>query len=238
MDVHIRKLRARFELSTEEERFIRDSVTEIRDHAADETFVRAGDELSQSRVLLSGFVGRHKDLPSGTRQITELSLPGDWTDLHGFTLKRLDHNVAALSPCRVALVPHSRLELMMREHPRLTRIYWFGTNLDAAIHREWELCLGRRPGISRMAHLFCETFVRLDLVGLVQDDGYDLPLNQTELGECLGLTAVHVNRTLQQLRESGAIDFRGGRVMIRDMKALTSIAEFDPTYLYLGRQSF
>ena len=238
MDVHIRKLRARFELSAEEERFIRESVTEHRDHPADQTIVRAGEELHHSRILLSGFVGRYKDLQSGTRQITELSLPGDWTDLHGFTLKRLDHNVVALSPCRVALVPHSRLEIMMRDHPRLTRIYWFGTNLDAAIHREWELCLGRRPGVSRMAHLFCETYVRLDLVGLVEGGSYHLPISQMELGECLGLTSVHVNRTLQQLRESGAMDFRSGRVTIHDMEALASIAEFDPAYLYLGRQPF
>lgn len=236
MDVHFRKLRSRFHLSPAEERFIRDSVSEFRTYPENHTAIRAGEELNHSTILLSGFMGRYKDLKSGLRQITELSLAGDWTDIHGFTLKRLDHDIGTLSPCRVALVPHERLQVMTEAYPRLTRVYWFGTNLDAAIHREWELSLGRRPGIARMAHFFCEVYVRLDLVGLVQAAGYDLPINQTELGECLGLTPVHVNRTLQQLRESGCLDFRAGRVTIYDMPALMRVGEFDPGYLYLGPQ--
>lgn len=126
---------------------------------------------------------------------------------------------------------------MTENYPRLALIYWFGTNLDAAVHREWELSLGRRQGLSRMAHLFCELYMRMDLVGLTQSLSYELPLNQTELGECLGLTAVHVNRTLQQLRELGYCDLRKSRVTIEDLPGLQALAEFDPCYLYLGAQA-
>lgn len=236
MDVHLQKLRARFELSEAEERYIRALVDQTASYRANQTAIRTGQPLTHSTVLLEGIMARHKDLKSGVRQITELQVPGDFTDLHGFTLKRLDHDVVAMTDCRVALIPHERLKQLTEEQPRLTRIYWFGTNLDAAIHREWELSLGRRQGVARMAHLFCEINVRLALVGLSEGNSYDFPLSQAELGECLGQTAVHVNRTLQQLRVSGTVEFKDGRVEIFDFDGLAALAGFDPYYLYLGQQ--
>lgn len=236
MDVHLQKLRARFELSEAEERCIRGLVDQTASYRANQTAIRTGQPLTHSTVLLEGIMARHKDLKSGVRQITELQVPGDFTDLHGFTLKRLDHDVVAMTDCRVALIPHERLKQLTEEQPRLTRIYWFGTNLDAAIHREWELSLGRRQGVARMAHLFCEINVRLALVGLSEGNSYDFPLSQAELGECLGQTAVHVNRTLQQLRDTGAVEFKNGRVEIFDFDGLAALAGFDPYYLYLGQQ--
>jgi CRP-like cAMP-binding protein len=179
---------------------------------------------------------RYKDLKDGQRQVTELHVAGDFADLHSFTLKRLDHSVMTLTPCRVGIVPHEKLHRITEQHPHLTRVYWFATNLDAAIHREWELSLGRRSAISRVAHLLCELEVRLGLVGLAQGSGYDLDLTQTDLAECLGLTSVHVNRTLRELREQGLVQFRSGRVEIYDLPGLRRIAEFDPAYLYLERR--
>jgi CRP-like cAMP-binding protein len=176
---------------------------------------------------------RYKDLSEGQRQITELHVAGDFADLHSFTLKRLDHNVMALTPCKVALVPHERLRAITENSPHLTRVYWFSTNLDAAIHREWEVSLGRRKAVSAMAHLFCELHVRLGIVGLNDPGGYDLDLTQQELAECLGISTVHVNRALQALRASDCVDFRSGRVTIKDLATLQSLAEFDPSYLYL-----
>jgi CRP-like cAMP-binding protein len=236
IDRHIMKLRARDELSAEEEEAIRAAVSETRDYRADRTFIRAGEMLDHSTILLDGIASRHKDLRDGQRQITELHVAGDFADLHSFTLKRLDHNVMALTPCTVALVPHERLKEITERFPHLTRVYWFATNLDAAIHREWELSLGRRSAISRLAHLLCELRVRLGLVGLADESGYDLPLTQTDLAECLGLTSVHINRTLRELREQGMVEFRAGRVAISDLRSLERIAEFDPDYLYLERR--
>jgi CRP-like cAMP-binding protein len=190
-------------------------------------------ELTHSTLLLDGIACRYKDLRNGQRQITELHVAGDFADLHSFTLKRLDHAVMTLTPCRVATVPHVRLTEITQRFPHLTRLYWFATNLDAAIHREWELSLGRRTARAKLAALFCELFVRLEIVGLTRELSYTLPLTQTDLGDCTGLTNVHVNRTLKDLRTSGLVTFQEGRVSILDWDGLVHAGEFDPAYLYL-----
>ena len=236
IEAHLMKLRARDELSVEEEKAIRAAVAEIREYRADQTVIRADVELDISMFLIDGFMCRYKDLRDGSRQITELHVAGDFADLHSFTLKRLDHNVMSLTPCRVAIVPHERLKAITEQYPHLTRVYWFATNLDAAIHREWELSLGRRSALARVAHVFCELNIRLGLVGLADSTGYNLPLTQTDLAECLGLTPVHVNRTLKTLRDRGLVEFRGSRVTLHDRAGLEKVAEFNPNYLYLERR--
>ena len=233
---HLRKLRARDAISPEEEAAIRASVARIEEVPDDQVIVPAGKEMNVCTILLDGIACRRKDLSSGERQITELHVPGDYMDLHSFTLKRLDHDVVALSPCALAFVPHAAMADITERFPHLTRVYWFSTNLDAAIHREWVLSLGRRQALSAMAHLFCELYIRLELVGLARDGAYDLPLTQTELSECLGISAVHTNRALQELRDTGTVEFRSSRVQIADWDGLQSIAEFDPAYLYLERR--
>jgi CRP-like cAMP-binding protein len=236
IEKHLLKLRARDEVGPEEETAIRGLVAATVDVPADQVLIHAGRDLNESTLLLDGWMARAKDLQSGQRQLAELQVPGDFVDLHGFTLKRLDHDLITLSRCRVATVPHSRLKDMTERFPHLARLYWLMTNIDAAIQREWTLSLGRRSAIARMAQLFCELRLRLGLVGLVQNDSYDFPLTQVELGECLGLTAVHVNRTIQELRRQGVVDLERRRVTIRDLKALESIAEFDSRYLYFDRR--
>ena len=237
IDKHLRKLRARDEISAEEEGVIREAVGIAREVPARTTIIRAGDVLSNSTMLLDGLMCRYKDLRNGERQITELHVAGDFVDLHSFTLKRLDHNIMALTPCRISLVPHERLTRITEEYPHLTRVYWFTTNLDAAIHREWELSLGRRTALAKIAALFCEMRVRFDVVGMTDGDSYALPLTQMDLAECLGLTAIHVNRTLKELREQQLVEFKAGRVTILDLARLERTAEFDPAYLYLEHRN-
>jgi CRP-like cAMP-binding protein len=233
--VHLKKLRQRTEISPEEEQAIRAAVGEVRHIRADELVVRSGEELNSSVLLLEGWLARSKDLAGGERQVTELHVAGDFADLHGFTLKRLDHDVLALSDCRVALVPHERIREITEEFPRLGRVFWFSTNVDAAITRELALSLGQRTAISRMAHLFCELYVRLDVVGKTKRDGYEFPLTQRELSECLGLTVVHANRTLQELRRRGLVELENRQLKILDRNGLEGLAEFDPAYLYLDK---
>lgn len=230
------KLNARDTLSDAEIAALRRSIVSTKMLKADEVFIREGEELSVSTLLVEGLVCRFKDLSDGSRQISAIHVAGDFVDLHSFSLKRLDHNIMALTPCRVALASHERLREITEQHPHLTRLLWFLTNLDAAMHREWVLSLGRRDAITRTAHLFCEIGTRLELVGLAQDDSYDLPLTQQEVAECLGITPVHVNRTLKELRERGLVTFRDNRVSITDRAGLEAVAEFDPAYLYLDRR--
>ena len=233
--VHLKKLRRRTELSPEEEKAIRGVVAETRRVGADQILIRGGEELSSSVLLLDGWLARSKDLAGGERQVTELHVAGDFADLHGFTLKRLDHDVLTLSDCIIGIVPHDRLQRITEQFPRLARLYWFSTNVDAAITRELALSLGQRSAISRMAHLFCELHVRLDAVGRARPDGYEFPLTQRELSECLGLTVVHANRTIQELRRRGLIELESRQLTILDRRGLEGVAEFDPSYLYLDR---
>ncbi len=236
IEAHLKKLRKRDEISEQEERAIRESITEVRDVAADEVIIQQGVELTTSTLLIDGILCRFKDLRGGERQITELHVAGDFADLHSFTLKRLEHDVMALTPARLATVPHERLREITERFPHLTRVYWFSTNLDAAIHREWTLSIGRRPAIARIAHLICELFVRLEIVGLTREKSFDCALTQTDIADCVGLTPVHVNRTLQTMRRRKLIVWEKRHLAICDWDALRAVAEFNPDYLYLERK--
>jgi CRP-like cAMP-binding protein len=225
-------MRARDDVSAEEEAVLRSAVSDVRDVGADVTVVRADEDLFVSNILLDGLMCRYKDLGYGERQITELHVAGDFVDLHSFPLKRLDHNVMALVPSRIALVPHDRLLRISETYPHLTRLLWFMTTLDAAIHREWQLSLGRRTSLARIAHVLCELHARLEIVGLTDGNVYRLPLTQVDLAECLGLTSIHVNRTLRELRSQRLVTFRNKIVSIEDHAGLKRVAEFNPDYLY------
>lgn len=234
---HLKKLRVHTEIGPDEERVIRALVRETRRVAPDQFVVRSGDKLDFSLLLVDGWLARSKDLPSGDRQVLELHVAGDFADLHAFTLKRLDHDVISITECTIAVVPHDRLMDLTEHYPHLARVYWMSTNIDAAITREMALSLGQRSAIQRMAHLFCELHVRLGIVGRTRGATFDFPLTQRELSECLGLTVVHVNRTLQELRRMGLVEAQNREITLLDKPRLESLAEFDPLYLQLERRS-
>ncbi len=235
IDKHLKKLRLRCEIGAPEEEALRAALQGPFVHAAEQVIVRRGERLNSSILLLDGLLARYKDLSNGQRQITHLHVPGDFADLHGYTLGYLDHNVITLTPCRIARAPHAKVTEITSRFPGLTRAFWFSTNLDASIHREWEVSLGRRNAIERAAHLLCELQSRLLAVGAAEGSSFGLPITQNQFAECLGLTGVHVNRVLRELREAGLADFRGGRVTIHNRPGLEAVAEFDPLYLYLDR---
>jgi CRP-like cAMP-binding protein len=236
IEAHLKKLRVRDDISGEEEEAIRSAMLEVRQVAADAPVIRHGRDLHESILLLEGWMARTTAMASGHQQISELQFSGDFVDLHGLTLKRLDHNVIAITDCRYAVFPHDRLRRMLEKHPHLTRVYWLMTNIDAAIHREWTVSLGRRAAPSRMAHLFCEILERLRIVGQTTGNSYQFPLTQQELGDCLGITAVHVNRTLQGLRRRNLIEVEKGWVTILDLPGLMALGEFENDYLYLDKR--
>lgn len=230
------KLKRRDELAEFEQQALESAVSEVREFGEGDTLVHAGDQLHVSMILLDGIVGRLRDLSDGRRQIVELHIPGDFFDLHGFVLKRLEHSIDALTSARVAIVPHDRLKIITERWPHLARLLWTSTLLDAAIHREKILSIGRRSAIGRLAHLLCELQVRLQVVGMTNGYSYALPLTQAQLADASGLTQVHVNRTLKDLRDRGFVTVRGGIVAIGNWNAMVDVAEFSDDYLYLDRQ--
>jgi CRP-like cAMP-binding protein len=234
IDLFIRKLRARHDLSRDEEAALRDMDWSHRRFERNQVMVRPGETLELSMLLLSGFALRCKFAADGARQIVEINLPGDFIDLHGFILKRLEHEISAASRCDIGTVHHGEIKRVTEQFPRLNRVLWFQTLVDASIHREWMLVLGKKRGRARVAQFFCEVQRRLKIVRLIGDNDYDLPFNQQELADITGMTPVHLNRCLKELRDAGLVTFRNGKVEIHDLPGLSRDAQFDPAYLHLG----
>jgi CRP-like cAMP-binding protein len=198
--------------------------------------VSVDDRPAASTILIEGWAARSKTLEDGARQITSIHIPGDFVDLHGFLLHKMDHSVVALTPCRIAAVPHENLCWITETHPHLTRLLWLNTLVDAAIHRNWMVAMGRLPAASRMAQLVCELYVRLEAVDLAKDYEFEFPLTQPVVADALGLSLVHVARTLREIRGEGLISWRTGTVKILDWDRLVEFSQFDPTYLSLMQE--
>lgn len=145
----------------------------------------------------------------------------------------MDHSVAALTRCRFALVPHDVLMRVTEKSPHLTRLLWLSTLIDASIHRQWIVAMGRRSAAGRLAHLICELVYRLSVFELADRASVPMPLTQSDLSDALGLSLVHVNRTLRELRDAGIASWKDGSIAIHDWDKLVEVAEFNPVYLHL-----
>ena len=220
------------QLSEAEVASLEGAVGRTADFVAKQIIVRQQVPLHQCTLLLEGFVERYKDTPEGRRQILAIHVPGDFVDLHSYPLKRLEHSVAALTPVKVAFFPHAAIRALIGQSATLTELLWRSTLIDAAINREWIVSVGARSAAVRLAHLFCEMFTRLQRVGLTNGNSFPFPVTQIDLADATGLTAVHANRMLRQLREQGLVEFRQGVAELPDWHALRRFATFDPGYLF------
>jgi len=217
---------------TDDEKATVESLIEQTETLEGQTVALVRGELcTHSTMLIDGYMMRTIE-NRGRRFVVGLQVPGDFVDLHGFALKRLDHNMVTLGPVKVGYVPHERIAEVLEKRPHLARLLWFATLLDAAIHREWILKLEQLTAVKRVAHVFSELWHRLDLVGLGRRDGLRTPLIQADLAEMCGTTAIHMNRALGQLKKEGIAEFRRGTLYVHDRARLESFAEFDPAYLY------
>jgi CRP-like cAMP-binding protein len=220
-------------LSAEDSAALEAAAARTQEFAAKRIIVREQTPLTQCTLLLNGFVERFKDTPEGRRQILAIHVPGDFVDLHSYPLKRLEHSVAALTPVTVVTFPHDEVRALTERSATLTELLWRSTLVDAAINREWIVSVGARSAAVRLAHLFCEMFTRLDRIGMTRGLEFDFPVTQIDLADATGLTAVHANRMLRQLRERRLVEFRQGLVTIHDWAALRDFAGFDAGYLFL-----
>jgi CRP-like cAMP-binding protein len=213
------------------------AISEVRIVKPRTTLVHAGDLLTQSTLLIDGFLCRYIDDRQGLRQLVAFHVPGDFVDLHGYPLQMLDHGIATLTAATIATAPHEALAAIERDAPEMARKLWFATLIDAAIHRAWLFRLGRLDAVGRVAHFLCETNIRLVLAGLSDGRRFALGLTQNDLAEICGLTNVHVNRVVRALREEGLCLFRASLVEISDAARLAARGQFNPAYLYIDERA-
>lgn len=220
-------------LSADEIAVMASTISEVVSYRPDRDIVREHQLAEQSNLLIEGWACRYITLSDGRRQIVALHLPGDFVDLHSFPLRVMDHSVATMTPCRVAIAPHIRLRKVTETQPHLTRLLWLSTMIDAAIHRQWLAGSGARSSLEHAAHLICELYVRLGVTGLTDGARFPLPITQVELADALGISTVHANRVVQDLKLQSLIAWRGKEAEILDWDRLQQVAEWDPTYLNL-----
>jgi CRP-like cAMP-binding protein len=224
-------------LSADEKQALASLVARVQEIGADRDIVAEGDRPDDCKLILEGFVCRYKLLPRGRRQIMSIQIPGDVVDLQGVLLGQMDHSLGTLTATKIGVIPHDRLLETTERFPRIARALWQSTLIDSAVFREWMVGLGRRSALQRIAHLLCEMFFRLRAVGLTDNGSYEFPITQAEIADCLGLSTVHVNRSLQALRRKQLISFQSGRVAIHDWEGLKAAGEFESRYLHVGRDA-
>jgi CRP-like cAMP-binding protein len=228
----VRRLEKRGPLFAEDRQAILSLPITVRTVDPAGYLVREGEEAKVCSILLTGFAYRHKVTGDGERQILSIHMPGEFLDLQNSLLGIADHNVQALTRCEVAFVPVSEIRALAEKHPLVARALWIDTLIDAAIYREWLVNVGRRDSITRLAHLLCEIWLRLEDAGLAHDGAYELPMTQEQIADAAGLTPVHVNRVLKELGRLKLISRDKRAVTIVDWNGLQHIGDFNARYLH------
>jgi CRP-like cAMP-binding protein len=198
--------------------------------------IREGEHPKYVHLLLDGWACRYKALPDGRRQVVALFVPGDFCDLNVYVLGQMDHSIGAITRLSVADISREDLDRLTASYPRVTQALWWEALVNAAIQREWTLNVGQRTAYERIAHLLTELFLRLRAVKMTNGISCDFPLTQNDLADATGLTAVHVNRTLQELRRDGLIELERRRLTVPDMQRLMDAAMFNANYLHLDHE--
>ena len=232
----VRRLESILTLSKEDVRLLAEMPTTVRSYQADQDIVREGDMPSQCCLLLDGFLCRHKIAKGSTRQIMSFHVPGDIPDLHSLHLRRMDHNLTSLGPAVVAFIPHSYFHEVLPRSQQLTHALWRETLVDAAVFREWVVNVGAREALARIAHVLCELKIRLEAVGLVKNATFTMPARQADIADAVGITAVHANRVIQELRGQGLIEWEGKTVTILQWDELARVGDFSTDYLHLRKE--
>jgi CRP-like cAMP-binding protein len=232
----IAKLESVFAISDDEREAVRNLPLQVTSIRADQDVVREGDRPSRCFAILEGFACTFKHTGDGKRQIMGFFIPGDMPDLQSLHLRTLDHSIGTITPCTVGFIPHEAVRELCRRHPRIGDAFWRETLVDGSIFREWVVNNGRRDARSRVAHVFCELLLRMKAIGLTQDHSCEFPITQVELADATGMSGVHVNRVLQELRSEGLIILKGSTLTVPDWEKLKAVGDFDPTYLHFEQE--
>lgn len=233
----VTKLRVSNRLDAEDLKALHELPIDGRSVAARQTVVHDGDRPSQCCLLIDGFMCRSKNTLDGQRQILSLHIAGEIPDLQSLHLKVMDHNLSTLTACKLGFVSHDAMSRLTRARPNVAAALWRETLIDAAIFREWIVNVGRRTALVRLAHLISETRTRLKAIGRASDGHFQFPVTQPDLADCLGLSPVHVNRVMQELRTDGLIEVQKFSFHVLDGEKLEERAQFDASYLHLTPSS-
>ncbi|HZW16586.1 MAG TPA: Crp/Fnr family transcriptional regulator [Brevundimonas sp.] len=197
---------------------------------------REGDVPTVCGVLGSGFAYRQKLTGDGVRQIVALHIPGDAVDLQHLFLDVADHSVQMLTRGDVAFIPRKDLQDLVDARPLVRHAVIAAVLVEGSIFREWVLNVGRRDARTRLAHLLCEFAIRMEAHGLIDGGGFELPITQEQLADAVGLTPVHVNRTLKSLEADGLITRNKRNIVFPSWERMRDVGDFNPRYLHLERQ--
>jgi len=229
---YIAKLSRHGELGTEALAALRALPTQIRSYDTYRDIVGEGARATHCCCVEVGLVSRYKTLRNGARQIVSFHIPGDMIDLESALVMISDHGIRTHVPTKLVLIAHADILEIAAEYPEIGRAFWFDTLLDAAIYREWTVNVGRRSARERTAHLLLEFAARFEAAGMVNGSTFDLPVSQNDLADALGITPVHMNRTIQWLRGEELIRTHMHAVTIENWEAMSELAGFDPIYLH------
>jgi CRP-like cAMP-binding protein len=229
----LRKLESVSRFLTEDREAVLRLPASSRVFKAGQDLVSEGDEPTQCWLVAEGWVQRYKMLGGGKRQISAFHVAGDMPDLQSLYLPVMDHSLGALTNVTAVSISHEALRDLLLRHPHLNPPLWRDALVDAAIFREWVANVGRRPAYQRLAHLFCELYLKQAAVGLAHDYRCSMPMTQVDLADATGLTSVHINRTLRDLRRDKLVDLRSKLLTIQNWHGLVEAAEFNSTYLQL-----
>lgn len=232
-DIILRKLKEHSRLDRQDEMAVRGLALRVRGLQPDEDLLREGDDPEASALVLDGMLARYHARTDGQRQYLSFHLAGDLPDAQTLFLERMDHALCAVGKAEIALIAHDDLLRLFKQRPAVGVALWRETLIDAAISREAITNNSSRPPRTRMAHLFCELYYRARSAGLGKLGSLSLPLHQAQLGDALGMSLVTVNRTLQALRRTSAMEFRNGELTVHDWVRLVEIGEFDAAYLHV-----
>lgn len=237
MGLLLRKLETHSKLDEDDRRAVLALSFVPRTFAPQTYIMREGDAPSMCPIIGSGYAYRHKLTGEGARQIVSLHIAGDPLDLQSLFLDVSDHNVQTLTQAELMMVPRTELQALMQSRPAVARAFLVLILVEASIVREWVLNVGRRDASARLAHLLCELAVRLEAQGLTDGDGFELPMTQEQLGDALGLTPVHVNRTIRSLEVQGFVQRDRRRVRIPDWRRMRDFGDFSQRYLHIEQPS-
>lgn len=231
----LRKLKEHSRLSATDVAEINTFSYQLRYLEPGEDFICQGDVPKVSALVVEGMVARYHMLDNGQRQYLSFHMTGDLPDAQALFIEEMDHAVCAIGPATIASIPHKEIIRAFDRKPPVGFAIWRETLIDAAIFREAITNNSARTMEARMAHLFSELFYRARASSLAKDNTFHLPISLTQLGETLGMSIATVNRTLNTLRVSRTMDFRGSTLTVQNWRKLAQIGQFNPRYLHLKK---